>query len=467
MTPHEDLENRLRRVLDQRAQQLQAHPPTWQPPQQPRHDPSRRGQRRARALFGRVGFGGVVAVFSSIVVITIAVGSITLLSHAPRAAHSTTGGMTERQLEAEYGVLRRPQTAADRAANAGPPLGLNASGRSGTAQGVNGHTVGRVHVTIIPNPTHYTDIPSLTRVVARDGVKVELYVVLATPNPAAHPTGQERYLADRVKGYLLLARAAGARSRPNLVAPALSAVSAGLNSSLTGPGDASFAVVPDGVARVQWSWPRAFNSGTLTYQPALTVEATASENVVIATAARSLPPLTATWYAADGHVISRLQNPDGGADNGYSTYDGSTPGPETPLSRRAERDPSTTNPVVIAPNPVSIGMPEGSQARIPPSIQFFFHVLLNHRDYFVRVTGGPHPGCITPNPSYPRDAGYAAILTPGDEPTVRGDTYQDIIPIGARTGVVTCPGTYRLSVSVLNSHNQPYPPFGSATAIIR
>jgi hypothetical protein len=46
---------------------------------------------------------------------------------------------------------------------------------------------------------------------------------------------------------------------------------------------------------------------------------------------------------------------------------------------------------------------------------------------------------------------------------VRGDTYLE----GGPLGVIKCPGTYRVSISVLNDHNKRYPPFGSASFTVR
>jgi hypothetical protein len=108
---------------------------------------------------------------------------------------------------------------------------------------------------------------------------------------------------------------------------------------------------------------------------------------------------------------------------------------------------------VIAPN-----VPSTGSAR-----QFFFHVLLNNRTYFLRVTGGPHSGCVKANPQDPSGPGYGAALHPGAEPTARGDTYLG----GSPPGIISCPGIYRLSISVLNAHSQPYRPFGSATFVVR
>jgi hypothetical protein len=72
------------------------------------------------------------------------------------------------------------------------------------------------------------------------------------------------------------------------------------------------------------------------------------------------------------------------------------------------------------------------------------------------VRSGPQPSA---------GSGYGAIDEEflRDSNNVRGDTEQGNVP----AGVIDCPGTYRLSISVVGNHNQPYPPFGSATFTVR
>lgn len=416
----------------------------------------------------RVTLGGAVSGFAAIVAIAIAVGAVALLGHARPASKNATGGTSERELLAQYAVLRRPQTTADRV-DAGAPPNLNAGPSAGGSSGKQSYTQRIVGLAPL------TNVPSLTRVVSLDGVKVSLFVEHLTPSNAlptvithAHPAAYrpggitregllfQRRNRNRLAGYTLWARVAGdiggQPARAQLVAPLKGPIKQ-VDGGLTGPGDVIFAVVPDEVAHVRWTWPPQFDTSTLKHDAALTIKAAASQNVVIARAARYLPPATATWYAASGQVITRLHNPNGSVAGQYGTYDPSIPGPETQLSRRAKRNPSTSNPVLIVPNTAS-----RSSAR-----QFYFHVLLNNRTYFLRVTGGPHPGCVTPNPQAPQGPGYGAVLHPPDQVAVRGDTYQGSSP----RDIITCPGTYRLSISVLNNQNHPDPPFGSASFTVR
>jgi hypothetical protein len=97
--------------------------------------------------------------------------------------------------------------------------------------------------------------------------------------------------------------------------------------------------------------------------------------------------------------------------------DGQIPGPETALSRRAE--------VVLVPSVATL-----RSVRLGPGPRLFFDVLLNHRGYVRRLSGGPRPGCVTANPQAPSGPGCGEILRPGDEPTVRGDTYLAGGPVG-------------------------------------
>ncbi|MGO9973990.1 MAG: hypothetical protein ACLP01_14545 [Solirubrobacteraceae bacterium] len=131
-----------------------------------------------------------------------------------------------------------------------------------------------------------------------------------------------------------------------------------------------------------------------------------------------------------------------------------TPGPPTALSRAAQRDPATANRVWITPTS------GGSRA----VFRVHFRTLLNGADYYYTVSGGSHSagsGC--------------ALMPPGDEAgapdVVRGDVWNSVVP-SYLPAARTCPGTYRLSVGVLDlgifgSLRRPARPFGSATFTVR
>jgi hypothetical protein len=342
-------------------------------------------------------------------------------------------------------------------------------------------------------------LPALTRVATVDGVRVSLFVEHDVPSHTrlkATVTGNDpkdaaslvtpqalRRLQRRSNagaGYYLIARV-GRTGRTRVIAgPGTSlttararrfaAQNAGIrvvsNSSLSGPHGTIVAVVPDGIARVTWGWPREFDSQTLTYVPPVTISAPVQNNAAVAaaparfTTGEKIGPETVVRYATDGSVLTRFTDQSNSASVYESTtYSSGTPGPETARSRRAERDPATPNRIVIIPTSVTL-----RSIRFGPGPQFFFNALLNHRLYFMRVTGGPRRGCVKSNPRFSDGTTNGADLRTFAQPTVRGDTFSGGV---AGTVNISCRGAYRVSVSVLNSSNRPYPPFGSATFIVR
>jgi hypothetical protein len=398
--------------------------------------PTGRSRGRQRHWLGwsfRSLVSGGVLVFGPLIAILIAVGGLVLVAHRGPVAGSAGGMGSKSQLIDEYAVLRRAQTQRDRTL-AGPlPDWLSRPARRVTNPGFHrtGKPEGSAHVTTIPSVVLYADVPALTRVVVRDGVRVSLFVLRSRSNPAYHAQRSER-----IAGYALLARVGSGRKTMTALGPM-----SGINAALPTPDGHVVSVVPDQVARVRWVWPRQFDPATFTFVPALTRTAPVLDNVAIARAHRAVPPQTTIWYAAGGQVIARLINPneinDGGAE--YMPADRSRPGPETSLSRRAERNPATPNPVVVAP-------PEGSRAT---GYNVYFHALLNGHGYEMRLTG-PRPGCAG------EYAKQRLIVGPA-QPLLRGNLIQTIM------NVVPCTGVYHLSVAVIGAHNHAYRPFGSAT----
>jgi hypothetical protein len=197
-------------------------------------------------------------------------------------------------------------------------------------------------------------------------------------------------------------------------------------------------VVPDGVARVKLVLPRQpfpGQYGAPVYPHSLTVTAAVHGNVAAVQVGRQLAPGTfpMIWYAADGHVVKRIGNL-AGANRVVPTPQ---PGPETALSRAAERDPSTPNRVWVTP---SVGGPH-------TSFEVHFRVLLNNADYSYRLSGTKCPA-ITLNGG---DGGGTNDL--------RGRIWSD--QVGAVDGETWCPGRYHLSVSIMGG--RPAHPFGTAT----
>ncbi len=71
-TSQESLEDRLRRVLHEQAQELQVHPAEWQGP------PLVVGHRRPRGLRS---FGGLAVAFGSAIALLMAIGALVLVGH--------------------------------------------------------------------------------------------------------------------------------------------------------------------------------------------------------------------------------------------------------------------------------------------------------------------------------------------------------------------------------------------------
>lgn len=120
------------------------------------------------------------------------------------------------------------------------------------------------------------------------------------------------------------------------------------------------------------------------------------------------------WYAADGRVLRRFGN--------FAALtrvrSGPRPAPETQLSRAAEKDPSTPNPMWVTP---AVGGPQTKFA-------IHFRVLLNAADYRYSFTGT-------------RCAGFTFPGGTGSPEAVRGQLWSD--GVSAVHGQQLCRGTYR------------------------
>jgi hypothetical protein len=454
------------------------------------HRPQRSSlSRTIRALPGVIVLASAVAVS-----VAIALAAVLFLRPAHHHPPANAAGNTEASLLGQYGVLRRPQAAADRT-DAGPAPRVGGTTNFGGGQGPS-PGVETLHYSVhVTGLARLVDLPALTRVVSVGGVRVSLFVEHLVPShtlPKATVTGNDpkdaaslvtpqalRRLQRRSNtsaGYYLIARVGPAGRIRVIAKPGTSlttargkrfaAQTAGLlgveSASLSGPHGTIVAVVPDGVARVMWSWPREFDSQALTYLPPTMISAPVQNNAAVAAAparfakGEKIGPETVIRYAADGSVLARFTDQSNSASvYQNTTYSTGIPGAETAQSRRAERDPATPNRIVIVPTTVTLRSIE-----FGPGPQFFFKALLNHRLYFMRVTGGPRPGCIKSSPRFSDGTSNGADLRTFAQPTVRGDTFSGGV---AGSVNISCRGVYRLSVSVLNSNDKPYPAFGSAT----
>jgi hypothetical protein len=151
-----------------------------------------------------------------------------------------------------------------------------------------------------------TVVPSLTRVIHRDGVRVILFVVRIT---VAHPRAAPALAAQA--GYSLWARVPGitrlhflADERP------VENPSGRVNVptyALLRLGDTLVSVVPDDVALVRWTWPQELDPSTPRYAPTVTVQATPGDNLAVAKAPRTGTPPVMGWYAADGKRVRTIK----------------------------------------------------------------------------------------------------------------------------------------------------------------
>ena len=207
-------------------------------------------------------------------------------------------------------------------------------------------------------------------------------------------------------------------------------------------------VVPDGVAKVTFVFPRqsAGNQyGAPVYPAPLRVTVPVIGNVAAVRVNRQCcgGGLPMIWSAADGRVMKQIGN-----FRGISrVVPRPKPGPETALSRAAEKDPSTPNPVWITP---AVGGPR-------TKLTIHFRALLNGADYSWHVTG-------TRCPSFTPGGGE------GDPNLLRGQLASfDLRSIANQP---LCPGTYQVSVTVTDlgrfgGHLRNPKPFGTTTFTVR
>lgn len=457
-------------------------------PSPPSPPPSRRG-------LPIPGLGGAVVAFSVVLALAIAVVAIATLGHSRPA--TAPGRASLKVLLAQYAVLRRPQTAADRAlAGRAPVIGSTGGFSAGSGPPGGGHMTSYYRVRI-SGLSHYVAIPRMTRVVVADGVRVALFVeryVRVTTPPKVKITGNDRRQAERqLRGYLRIAQRLQARQiaqasdilvvkAPGQRAQALSPItgysgrvlrndpgtigSAQVhNASFTAPGGKIVALEPDGVTVVRWAWPREWDAAQLRYLPAVSVAARVSDNVAIAAApprfrgAYAIGPARVALTRTGGARSSVYFDQNGAAATWLTTSPGtlSKPAPETALSRAAERNPATPNRVFLVPSSVPLRTtPSGS------GFQIEFRALLNHATYYATITDEAHAACV--RPSFVRGVvTYGAPLVfGGQRSAARGSIFA-----GSLSVMLRCRGAYRVRVAVIGPHGHPYAPFGSATLTVR
>jgi hypothetical protein len=351
--------------------------------------------------------GAVLTVAAgALVAIVVAVVALSLHDHRPARPLGPTALPRIHTLTGELGVLREPQTPADRAFNHGAYL--------------RDHALAFRHA-------HTRLVPPLTRAVRlSDGREIYLYVVRVT-----HAGRSQLQLGSTVRiphGY-----SGAERLTPSTMLTPVPPIALRQGSGR----NPFYEIVPDGVAAVSWSVPRQPWGASFgpTYPHPITVRVEVHQNVAAGVLSGVGIPTVITWYAADGSLIARAGNP--AALSRITT--GPTPVPETALTRRAERDPVTPNPLTATPA-------VGDRHTI---IAVHFTVLIESAGYRFVVTGGPHPGCA---PSYGADI----WSNPAD---VRGRTFT--IDINPRSSG-WCPGVYHITAAVNGAR-----PFGTTSITIR
>jgi hypothetical protein len=381
----------------------------------------------------RSSLGAFAAVVLSGLALVVALGALVSLHGRGRGASSNgpsavTKSSPRQQLIDVLGILRRPQTPADR------PQGI----------------LSQLSQTALPAWLGGPDLP-LVRYATTTPWGEKLYFVPIEP---ATPAELESFARRQRLPEPQVAALAGRRGETLGVfstgggggAGDAAAIEAGHGIGTSGGGGIRGTrvtlVVPDGVARVKFVLPRQPNPlqyGAPIYPHSLTVTAPVHGNVAAVQLPRTIPegPFPMIWYAADGHLIKRIGNL-AGVNRVFPTP---RPGPETALSRAAERDPSTPNRVWVTP---SVGGPQ-------TAFKVHFQVLLNGAGYEYRLTGTRCPG-ITVNGG---DGGGTEDL--------RGRTWSDVV--NAVGGQTWCPGTYHLSVTIMGRRLAR--PFGTTTFTVK
>jgi hypothetical protein len=389
--------------------------------------------------------GTIAVLLSTAAVIAVVLGAVVALgghqrprrpTPAPAAAASTSGAG---QLVEILGVLRRPQTAADRSSALGSRFSNGLLGLAGTP-----------------------DL-ALMRYATTTPWGERLYVVPMNPPT----TRQIKSFALRFPGARgQLARLARPRAETLMVFSAGGFGGAGDAATIERGGGIgtegagrSFAggstatritvVVPDGVAKVQFVFPRQPSPGqpgAPIYSHSLSVVAPVTDNIAAVQVDRevTIAQFPMIWYGPSGQVVKRIG--DLAAANRVTRSP--KPGPQTPLSLAAERNPSTPNRVWVTP---SVGSPD-------TLFMLHFEVLLNDADYAYRLSGTLCPGLTVQG----GDGGGANDL--------RGRIWSDVVD--AVGGQSWCPGTYHLSATIMDRGRygplkHPASPFGTATFTVK
>lgn len=365
--------------------------------------------------------GGMATMFAAGLALAIATVAVITLGHrsqTPARPPSATVPPAARALVSELAVLRRPQTPAD----------LNSSNLNLFLQ---------LHGPADPRQQRGQPIRSLIRLatVTPWGEKVYLVPFLAPDGTAT--------LGVVGNGGSCCATAAGIASN-------------GTGSLSGGPsGNQVLVVVPDGVAKVAILLPRQGIPGEPAYKHTLAITVPVHHNIAAFQSTRNADDIGLNhmiWYGPTAKIVRRIGN--------NSTLNRvippPKPSPPSALSRRAEADPATPNPVWVTPR---TGGPH-------TTFTISFRLLINGAAYQYLFSGPGGPGCHGKTPT--RGGGGIG----GGPDDVRGQIWSEPFQpsTGAPSVTAWCPGTFHVSVSafgVPSRSGKSYPPFGTATFMVK
>jgi hypothetical protein len=432
-----------------------------------------RSPRRTEALLASIG----VAVALAVVAIALTSGP----HRQPSTTQSTSVPSATGPLFSILGVLRRSQSAADRAAAmelADQPAAQRA----------------RIERVLAARERRLA-----ARGIHDAALEQELRRLRAEKLPARAPDPQVRLAAVTPWGeQVILVPYRSGRTEELCVDFGTGGANCGLTAgliqaggawSLEGAGRAFaggstgarlFIVVPDGVAKVAFVVPRQSPvPGGPIYGDSFSVLVPVHNNVAFAQVSRRCcSSMVTRWYAADGRLIRVTGNP--AAANRVT---GPQPSPETLLSRAAERNPSTPNPVHVTP---SAGGPS-------TAFRIQWRVLISDADYKLSAIGPTGTDCLGASDLNGATFGggindvrgqlYGATIPGGPLSAARvhalnerfGRSAPLLVPGNRRATLGSngwCPGTYHVSVAFYDlglseGPNGPYRPFGNVTFIVK
>ena len=382
-------------------------------------------RRRAEApASGARGAGTLIALAASLLV-TLAVAGAILATHdaspGHRAAEQPALNPTDQRLVAILGVLRRPQTAQDRRM-------LRQS-------------------RVLDSPSGGPVIAATARLatITPWGSRVLLVLRAAAPRGSGFGpmTAGLDFEADHGGGCCA--------TRAVLVRHGMVSLK-GAGHAYAGGATAQrvYVVVPDGVARVTFISPaRRGRLHGVAYPRPLRETVAVHGNVAAVQWQRPCCDTPAMiWTAADGHVIRRL--PYGGVTGPPHAARAPAPAPETPLSRRAERDPDTPNPVTVTPRAPQLAP---GQIRLPMAASFT--ILVRGQGY--RVVMQSPAGCRSVTQTWSAEPIF----------DLRGQRFA--VPLTPPGRWHWCVGRYTVTVAVSRRGHRRISalPFGTASFTIR